>query len=84
MFFIQIGAHDGKTNDYIYPVARELGWRGILVEPIPYLFERLVENYQGSQGLIFENVALAEQIGQKWIYRLKNPAIRIYQSGTTS
>src|SRR6202140_807409 len=71
VFFVQIGAHDGKTNDYIYPIARKLGWRGILVEPIPYLFERLVQNYRGSQGLIFENAALAEQMGQKWFYRLR-------------
>jgi len=51
VFFIQIGANDGKTYDYIYPIARDRGWRGVLVEPIGYLFSRLVENYRGAQGI---------------------------------
>jgi len=71
VFFIQIGANDGKTYDYIYPIARERGWRGVLVEPIGYLFSRLVENYRGAQGIEFENAALAEVAGKKGFYRLR-------------
>ena len=71
VFFIQIGANDGKTYDYIYPIARDRGWRGVLVEPIGYLFSRLVENYRGTQGIEFENAALAEVAGKKGFYRLR-------------
>src|ERR1051326_7686160 len=51
VFFVQIGAHDGKSNDNVYSVARALGWHGVLVEPVRYLFDRLVQNYCGSTGI---------------------------------
>jgi FkbM family methyltransferase len=71
VFFVQIGAHDGKSGDSIYPVARKKQWRGILIEPVRYLFERLVENYDGASGIAFENVALAPEKGYRTFYRLK-------------
>src|SRR4051812_18270435 len=71
VFFIQIGAHDGKTHDNIYPIARKRGWRGVLVEPIPYLFARLIENYRDAPGIEFQNAALAEVAGQKRFYYLR-------------
>lgn len=71
VFFVQIGAHDGKSNDKIYPMARERAWRGVLVEPVRYLFNRLVENYRDTPGIQFENAALAERSGKKRFYRLK-------------
>ena len=74
VFFIQVGAHDGKSNDSVYPFAREIGWNGILIEPVPYLFDRLVENYRGTSGIAFENAALAEHNGRKCFYRLRETA----------
>jgi FkbM family methyltransferase len=71
IFFIQVGAHDGRSNDSVYPFAREIGWHGILVEPVPYLFDRLVDNYYGASGIALENVALAEHNGRKCFYRLR-------------
>ena len=35
IFFIQIGANDGKSTDPLYRFVTELGWSGILVEPQP-------------------------------------------------
>jgi FkbM family methyltransferase len=71
VFFIQVGAHDGRSNDSIYPFAREIGWSGILIEPVSYLFDRLVDNYRGASGITFENAALAEHDGGKYFYRLQ-------------
>ena len=71
VFFIQIGAHDGRSNDWVYPFAREMGWAGLLVEPVPYLFDRLVDNYRGAPGIAFENAALDEHNGRKCFYRLR-------------
>ena len=40
-FFIEIGAHDGIYVDPIHRFIVKHKWKGILVEPIPYLFELL-------------------------------------------
>ncbi len=39
--FVQIGANDGVWNDPIEPYLRGEKWRGVLVEPVPYVFARL-------------------------------------------
>ena len=45
-FFVQIGANDGFKADPIYLYVRKYGWKGILVEPVSYIFEKLKENYK--------------------------------------
>ncbi|EON77404.1 hypothetical protein ADIS_2118 [Lunatimonas lonarensis] len=43
---VQIGSNDGKTRDPLYPLMKErIGWRGLFVEPVPYLLRRLRDNY---------------------------------------
>ena len=45
-FFVKVGANDGVTGDPCADIL--LGspvWRGILIEPVPYVFARLAENY---------------------------------------
>lgn len=42
--FIDIGAHDGMLINNTYFFERNLGWRGICIEPIPEIFEQLVKN----------------------------------------
>lgn len=41
-FFVEVGAHDGFTASNTYFLERFRGWRGVLVEPIPSLYERCV------------------------------------------
>lgn len=74
IFFVQIGACDGVLHDPIRPFILRYGWNGILVEPLPDLFEQLKENYAGKNGLIFENIAIAEYITKKSLYRI-DPAM---------
>lgn len=67
-FFIQIGACSGNTlrrqskctviHSYLHYNIIDLKWKGILVEPIPFYFKQLVENYSNCSGLIFENSAV--------------------------
>jgi FkbM family methyltransferase len=40
-FFVDIGANDGVTLSNTYVFEKELGWKGICVEPIPDVFEKL-------------------------------------------
>lgn len=70
-FFIQIGSNDGVTGDPIHFLIVKNKWKGILIEPIKYLFNRLVKNYNGQKGLIFENVAISRKKELKIFYRMK-------------
>jgi FkbM family methyltransferase len=78
-FFIQIGAMDGKTYDPIYRYVNGSRWRGIIVEPIPALFEQLKANYQGRRNLIFENVAITEADGEREMTWIPEQTIREHQ-----
>lgn len=62
--FVQIGANDGVSNDPLHESVRSHRWRGVLVEPVPELFSRLVANYAGAPGLAFENVAIGTAEGR--------------------
>jgi FkbM family methyltransferase len=43
-FFVEVGANDGITQSNTAYLERYLGWRGILIEPIPELAERCRQN----------------------------------------
>jgi FkbM family methyltransferase len=73
IFFIQIGANDGHNDDPIFNFIKKDKWKGILVEPVPYLFDKLKMNYKEyHSNLFFENSAIAAQNGKLPFYRLKN------------
>ena len=42
--------------------------RGVLIEPVPELFERLRATYAGKDGLTFVNAAVAEADGRRDLY----------------
>ncbi len=58
---IQIGANDGLRNDPIREFIVRDRWTGILVEPLPTVFEQLKRNYAycDNSRLIFENAAIS-------------------------
>jgi FkbM family methyltransferase len=58
--FVQVGANDGVFGDPLRQYITHHPWRGILVEPQPDVFGRLVENYKPySDRLILENAAIS-------------------------
>ena len=66
--FVQIGAHVGRTIiDPIFSFAFKYNWSGVLCEPIPSLFNELVENYktneEGGWNVAFEMSAVCEYDG---------------------
>jgi len=75
VFFVQIGAMDGISFDPLHKYVVQHKWRGLLVEPLPDMFAELKETYKGVDGLIFENVAIAERSGQRDMYRVRKEAI---------
>lgn len=74
--FIQVGANDGKSNDgdQIYPFVKMFKWKGILIEPVPYLYNSLINNYSRIKNLSFENVAIANKPGITTFYYFNDPS----------
>jgi FkbM family methyltransferase len=69
--FIQVGANDGVYDDPLRGYVQRFGWRGLLVEPQPDVFARLVENYRDhADHLIFENIAISPVDREVSLYRV--------------
>jgi FkbM family methyltransferase len=69
-FFIQIGSNDGKNGDPLFHFITKYNLPGILIEPIPYIFQRLKTNYRNQKNLYFENVAITNSSENLKFYRL--------------
>ena len=70
-FFVQIGSNDGVRDDPLYKFICKYNWSGIMVEPVPYLYERLIKNHEGRNNLIFRNVAISKDGGSMKFYYIK-------------
>jgi FkbM family methyltransferase len=68
--FAEIGANDGKQHDFLRPLILSNEWRGLIVEPVPYVFERLRANYRGQERLSLQNVAIAPESGERPFFHL--------------
>lgn len=61
VFLVQIGSNDGKTGDpFNQLLHKNANWKALFVEPVPYLFERLKNNYSDQTRFSFANVAINE------------------------
>lgn len=70
-FFIQVGSNDGEQHDLLRGAILRSRWRGIMVEPVPYVFARLRANYgEYAERITLENVAVAETDGSLPFYHL--------------
>jgi FkbM family methyltransferase len=70
-FFVQIGAHDGVHGDPVRPFVDKYHWRGLLVEPQPEIYKRLVANYASEPQLMFAKAAVARENGRATLYAFK-------------
>ncbi len=68
--FIQIGANDGVRWDPLRDLILRYHLAGVLVEPLPDMFEQLKRNYEGESQLSFENSAIATQNGTRTLFRV--------------
>ena len=69
-FFVQIGANDGVTGDDLRKYILQYKWHGVLVEPVPYVFQRLPENYREVENLEFLNCAIGIETGTSKFYSI--------------
>jgi len=70
VFVLQVGANDGVTNDPIHQFVTRYK-KGLLLEPLPDIFEKLQHNYQNEDGIVLHNAALADRDGVMTFYRIK-------------
>jgi FkbM family methyltransferase len=66
--FVQVGANDGVQSDPLHRAVIERRWSGVMVEPLPHIFERLRANYEGVDRVRLENVAIADHDGTFRLY----------------
>ena len=70
-FFVQIGSNDGKQHDPLRRAILRRRWRGVMVEPVPYVYARLQRNYgRYADRITLENVAVGDRDGELPFYHL--------------
>ena len=47
--FVQVGSNDATSDDPLRPYVDAWGWTGVLVEPVPYVYERLRAGEPGER-----------------------------------
>jgi FkbM family methyltransferase len=74
---VKVGANDGITGDPCTDILlANTNWKGLLIEPVPYCFERLKTNFQDARRFRFEQVAIGAVAGQVSFYYVDEKANR--------
>jgi FkbM family methyltransferase len=76
--FVQIGANDGIRFDSLYGFVTQHPCSGIVVEPLPDLFERLRANYADYPLIVPVNKAIHETVGAQPLFRVAPEALARY------
>lgn len=71
VFFVNIGCNDGLAGNPLREFIVTRQWRGLMVEPVSYVFQRLVRACQGFPEIRCENAAISESGGIKPFYYLR-------------
>jgi FkbM family methyltransferase len=66
--FVKVGANDGVTGDPCSDILlADRAWSGVLIEPVPYCFERLKRNFAEARFSL-QQVAIGATRGTKTLY----------------
>lgn len=76
--FIQVGANDGVRFDDLYFTVTNSRWSGLVIEPLPNMYQRLVSNYQDHAQVLPLNLAIHPTASQATIYHVKSSALWKY------
>lgn len=69
--FVQIGANDGQARDPLRIQIERRRWHGVMVEPVPYVFQRLRTRYGKHPRVRLEMSAIADREGVMPFYHLR-------------
>jgi FkbM family methyltransferase len=78
--FAQIGANDGIRFDSLYQMVTQHPCSGIVVEPLPDMFERLRSNYADYPKIVPVNKAVHQSARTLELFRVAPSAITDYPS----
>lgn len=70
-FFVEIGAHDGKHHDPLYPFVTKYNLRGVALEPQMDVFKELQETYKNYGNVTCINAAVGERTGQQAFFTIE-------------
>nr|MBV6630667.1 FkbM family methyltransferase [Oceanococcus sp. HetDA_MAG_MS8] len=70
--FLQVGSNDAVCDDPLQSYVSNREWSGILVEPVPYVFERLQQRYGNNKRLELERAAVTRTEKQATFYYLRH------------
>jgi FkbM family methyltransferase len=73
VFVINIGAMDGVMFDEMFGYTNMYNFKGLYVEPIPYLYDKLKNNIGGNN--LFENSAISDYDGKISMITIKKDVI---------
>ncbi|MGZ8544110.1 MAG: FkbM family methyltransferase [Flavisolibacter sp.] len=76
--FIQVGANDGVSHDFLFDFIRKRQARGLVIEPLPDLFEKLLHHYSFNQEVIAVNKAVHPESSTINLYRLDPAQAHLY------
>lgn len=84
--FVQIGAFDGVSHDSLYWMVQAYNGRGIVVEPLPDVFERLKANYAWLSKVKPVCVAVHPTLSTLRLYRVaaNNGDVPAWAHGSSS
>jgi FkbM family methyltransferase len=76
-FFVQVGSNDGLRGDPLHSAIKaNPKWRGIFIEPLEDVFQRLVVNYSNEGRFAFEKIAISDTNGEEWFYYASRETVR--------
>ena len=73
--FVKVGANDGITGDPCSDLLLEgKRWKGVLIEPVPYCFDRLKSTFHDEQRFSLLQVAVGAPAGEATFYYVDSNA----------
>ena len=74
--FVKVGANDGITGDPCSDILlSNTKWKGLLIEPVPYCFERLRATFHDGRRFSLEQVAIGATNGEDTFYYVDPKAL---------
>lgn len=73
--FVKVGANDGITGDPFSDILlANATWKGLLIEPVPYCFDRLRTTFHDARRFSLERVAIGATPGEATFYYVDEKA----------
>lgn len=79
--FLQIGANDGISNDVARELVVKFRMKGVMVEPLPFLFRRLQKNYRYLKDVRLVQCAVSYQESNLVMYHLSESFLAQHPEG---